>query len=132
MTKKLPEGDDGSRMSVARNFHDWPGDPFAGMQRKWGQTDYECNQCGRVGRHPWSPDVPPGWWWLHDANTDIVHIVCSPKCAAAASGLTVTDDIKMTARQVLNAGWHYRRPEKRDPNEPKATGLGGGWNSGSV
>jgi hypothetical protein len=139
MTKKLPAGDDGSRMSAARDFPAWPGDPFAGMTRKWGQTDYACNNgdCGKLGRHPWSPDVPLGWWFLYDRRSDVVHIVCRPHCAAVLSGLmdakaAKAHDIKALVKKVVAAGWRYRSPEKADPNEIKVRGLDGGWGNSSI
>jgi hypothetical protein len=137
MTKQLPPGDDGSRLVDDTDFQPWPGDPFAGMPRKWGQIDYRCNQCGRLGRHPWTPDVPLGWWWLYDRTQDVVHIVCRPQCAAVRSGLmdekAAKDlDIKVLAKKVVHAGWRYRSPEKADPNEVKVRGLDGGWGNGSI
>lgn len=137
MTKKLPGGDDGSRMSAAKDFPAWPDDPFSGMPRQWGQTDYACNHCGRIGRHPWSPDVPRGWWWLYDQAQDIVHIVCRPQCAAVRSGMmdekAAKDfEVKALVQKVAAAGWRYRSPERRDPDEVKVRGLDGGWGNGSL
>lgn len=135
--KQLPPGDDGSRMSAAQDFPAWQGDPFVGMPRKWGQTDYACNQCGRVGRHPWSPDVPRGWWWLYDRAQDIVHIVCRPQCAAVRSGLmdaktAKEHEIRALVKKVHAAGWRYRSPEKAQPGEVKVRGLDGGWGNSSI
>jgi len=137
MAQELPPGDDGSRLVDDADFKPWPGDPFAGMPRKAGQTDYECNQCGRVGRHPFFPDVPLGWWWLHDVQQDIVHIVCRPQCAAVRGGLmnakqAEATDVRQLVQVVVRAGWRYRNPEKRSEDEVKVPKLSGGWSSGSV
>ena len=132
MTQQLPPGDDGSRLVDDHEFEPWPGDPFAGMPRKHGQLDYECNYCGRTARHPYTPDVPLSWWWLYDPTSDTVALVCRPQCAAAYSGLAIAKITKETLQQIFKAGWKYRGPEKRDQNEVKVPKLSGGWGSGSV
>jgi len=116
-------------------FESWPGDPFAGMTRKFGQIDYECNACGRSARHPYSPDVPLGWWFLFDRSADIVHLACKPECAAKYSKLQNKDDrdIKALVRTVSQSGWRYRSPEKKQSGEVSApAGVTGGWGNGSV
>lgn len=132
--KQLPPGDDGSRLIDNADFIPWPGDPFVGMPRKMGQTDYECNQCGRVERHPYYPDVPRSWWWRHDVATDTVALVCRPLCAAQYSELKLPNgiDIKDLLKAVVAAGWRYRRPEKKDREAVKVPKLSGGWGNGSV
>jgi len=134
MTKRLGPGDDGSRLVDGTSFTPWPGDPFAGQSRKEGQIDYECNYCGRVGRHPYYPDVPLGWWWLHNYADDAVALVCRPLCAASYSDLKLPNgiDIKELVKRVVAAGWKYRSPEKRDAAEAKVPKLSGGWGGSSV
>lgn len=134
MTQQLPPGDDGSRLVDDKGFEPWPGDPFAGMPRKHGQLDYECNHCARTARHPYTPDVPLGWWWLYNPASDTVALVCRPLCAAQFSELKLPNgiDIKGLVQMVRRAGWQYRSPEKRDQNEVKTPNLAGGWGNGSV
>lgn len=135
MTKKLGRGDDGSRLVDAAGFTPWAGDPFAGQPRQHGQIDYECNACGRGGRHPYHPDVPPGWWYLWDQAADTVKIVCKPQCAVELSGISLPKDasVRQLIKALVAAGWRYRSPEQKRDDEPAAVGgLSGGWNSGTV
>ena len=116
-------------------FVPWDGDPFVGEARKHGQIDYDCHQCGNTGRHPYCPDVPKGWWYLHDVASDTVFLVCKPSCAAEYSKLTITREdatVRELVQAVVAAGWRYRSPEKGDPTEFKSTPLGGGWGKGTV
>lgn len=134
MTARLPPEPDDSRLVDDHGFKPWPGDPFAGEPRKAGQTDYECNQCGRVGRHPYFPDVPLGWWWFHDVANDTVALVCRPLCAAQYSELKLQNgiNIKELCAMIVRHGWRYRSPEKKDVGEVKVPKLSGGWGNGSV
>lgn len=132
MTAQLPPGDDGSRMAPAANFRSWPGDPFVNEPRQWGQTDYTCNVCNRLGRHPWSPDVPPGWWFFYDQAQDVVHLACRLTCVVKFTpGYDPRNKTpQQVAQDMIQRGWHRRPPEQAGANE--ATGLAGGWNSGSL
>lgn len=132
MTKQLPQAPDDSCLNEGSNlFEPWTGDPFAGMERKIGQLDHECASCGKTVRHMFYPDVPRGWFFFHDADTDLVHVVCRPQCAAKFHDIDVTGlDIRAIAQTIVKAGWKYRRPEKAD--KTAAAGLGGGWGRGSL
>lgn len=130
-SRQLGPGDDGSRLVDGDTaFQAWPGDPFAGQPRKQGQIDYECNACGRTGRHQFFPDIPLGWWFLHDVQNDTVHLACKPSCAAKISQVALPDDQRESVRELLRLGWKYRSREKQDKNEAK--NLSGGWSGGTL